>query len=72
MANPDMTVVDLIALLREKATAPPPAASQLLVRHLQCKESVDLAHCLSEAMDRYAATTGLPLPSPSELLPPLG
>jgi hypothetical protein len=66
------TAVDLLALFAEKAAAPPPESSKMLVRHLQCKESLNAAHCLTEAMDRYDASGGHPLPAPTELLPPLG
>jgi hypothetical protein len=66
------TVADLMALLAAKATAPTPESSKMLVRHLQCKESLNAAHCLTEAMDRYDASGGHPLPAPTELLPPVG
>jgi hypothetical protein len=72
MSPPPMTREELIALFADKATAPPPEASQLLVRHLKCKESVALARIVTEAMDRYAGTGNQPLPAPTELLPPLG
>jgi len=52
MSAPLMTPEDLIALFAAKVAAPPPEASQLLVRHLTCKESVALARLVSEAMDR--------------------
>jgi hypothetical protein len=66
------TAADLLALFAAKATAPPPESSQMLVRHFQCKESLKAAQSLAEAMDRYAANDGHPLPAPTELLPPLG
>jgi hypothetical protein len=66
------TAADLLALFGAKATATPPDSSQMLVRHFQCKESLKAAHCLTEAMDRYATSDGHPLPAPTELLPPLG
>jgi len=66
------TAADLLALFSAKATAPPPESSQMFVRHFQCKESLKATHCLTEAMDRYAANDGDPLPAPTELLPPLG
>ncbi|MGB0121845.1 MAG: hypothetical protein WA419_16565 [Silvibacterium sp.] len=72
MAAPEMTSDELIALFAEKATAPPKEAEQLLVRHLKCKESVDLARIVTEAVDRYAGANSQPLPVPTELLPPLG
>jgi hypothetical protein len=72
MAALKMTPEELIALFAAKATAPPTEANQLLVRHLKCKESVDLARFVSEAVDRHAGTNNQPLPAPTELLPPLG
>jgi len=66
------TAADLLALFAAKATGPPPETSQMLVRHFQCKESLKAAHCLAEAVDRYSASEGHPLPAPTELLPPLG
>jgi len=66
------TAADLLALFAAKATAPPPESSQMLVRHLQCKDWLKAVHCLTEAMDRYAASDSHPLSAPTELLPPLG
>jgi hypothetical protein len=63
---------DLLALFAEKATAPPPEANQLLVRHVQCKESIHLAGAVRQVVDRFAGTDSLTLSTPSELLPPLG
>lgn len=68
---PEMTAEELIALFEAKAATPPPESSQMLVRHLQCKESVELSRCLSEAVGRYGGEHH-PLAVPSELLPPLG
>lgn len=67
---PEMSATELIALFEVKATVPPPESSQMLVRHLQCKESVELSRCLSEAASRYGGDPH-PLAAPSELLPPL-
>jgi hypothetical protein len=67
-----MTSADLQALFATKATAPLPESSQILVRYFQCEESLKAAHCLAEAMDRYATSDDHPLPTPTELLPPLG
>jgi hypothetical protein len=67
-----MTAADLLALFAAKATAPPPESSQMLVRHLQCKESLEVARCLTEAIDRYTGSDNHPLPVPTDLLPPLG
>lgn len=67
----EMSAEELIALFKAKATTPPPESSQMLVRHLQCKESIELSRCLSEAIGRYGDEHH-PLVVPSELLPPLG
>jgi hypothetical protein len=66
-----MTPEELIALFAAKGTAPPPETSQAFVRHLQCKQSLALAHVVSEALDRYTGNDSQPLPAPAELLPPL-
>ena len=71
MPKPQKTAEELIAFFAAKATAPPPESSRMLVRHLQCKESVELSRCLSEAVGRYGGEHH-PLAVPSELLPPLG
>jgi len=62
----------LAALFIQKAAEPPPEANLILARHLKCRESSDLAHAVSEAMSRYVATGSHRLPTPSDLLPPLG
>jgi hypothetical protein len=67
-----MTREEFVALLTAKAGAPPPEANKLLVRHLQCKESIHLAGAVREAMNRFSGSDSLVLPLPSELLPPLG
>jgi hypothetical protein len=67
---PEMSAEELIALFEAKATTPPPESSQMLVRHLQCKESVELSRCLSEAASRHGGDHH-PLAAPSDLLPPL-
>jgi len=67
---PEMSAEELIALFEAKATAPLPESSQMLVRHLQCKDSVEISRCLSEAIGRYGGEHH-PLAVPSELLPPL-
>jgi hypothetical protein len=67
---PEMSAEELIALFEAKATTPPPESSQMLVRHLQCKESIELSRCLSEAASRHGGDNR-PLAVPSELLPPL-
>jgi hypothetical protein len=72
MTRSEMTPEDLVALFAAKATAPPPEANKLLVRHLQCKESIRLAGAVRQAMDRFAGADSVPLSAPSQLLPPLG
>ena len=66
-----MNPEELIALFAAKAAAPPPETSQALARHLQCKESIEIARFVTEAIDRYAADSGQLLPAPTEILPPL-
>lgn len=58
-------------MFEAKATASPPESSRMLVRHLQCKESLAVAKIVAEAMDRYARTENQPLAVPTDLLPPL-
>jgi len=65
-----MTTADLQDLFVRKASEPPPESSQMLVRHLQCKESLKAAHCLTEALDRFARNEDHPLPAPAGLLVP--
>jgi hypothetical protein len=72
MPGKTITAADLLALFAAKAAAPPPEISQMFVRHLQCKESLQLSHCVAQAIDRFAAADSHPLPTPTELLPPLG
>ena len=72
MSQPEMTRDELVALFAAKATAPPPEANLLLVRHLKCEESVHLAGFVSEAMKGYTESSSQRLHVPSELLPPLG
>ena len=67
---PEISVEELIALFEAKATTLPPESSRMLVRHLQCKESVELSRCLSDAASRHGDSH--PLAAPSELLSPLG
>ena len=72
MSRIGMTTAELLALLAAKAAAPPPETSQMLARHLQCKESLHLSQCVVAAVERYTAADSQPLPTPTELLPPLG
>jgi hypothetical protein len=62
----------LAALFIQKAAEPPPEANLILVEHLKCRESCDLAHAVSEAMSRHVAAGSHRLPTPPDLLPPLG
>jgi hypothetical protein len=66
-----MTTDDLIAQFETKAVAPLAESSLILVRHLQCKDSLELARILAEAMDRHAASDSQQLATPTDLLPPL-
>jgi len=72
MPGKTITVADLLALFAAKAAAPPPESSQMLARHLQCKELLQLSNCVAQAMDRHTAADSRHLPAPTELLPPLG
>ena len=65
-----MTTEDLLNLFLQKATESPPESSQMLVRHLQCKESIKAAQSLTEALDRFAGRDDHPLSAPQELLAP--
>ena len=71
MPAANMTAEALVGLFEGKAAAPPPESSQMLVRHLQCKESLAMSRCVAEAMDRYAGNERQLLVIPTELLPPL-
>ena len=65
-----MTTEDLLNLFLQKATEPPPESSQVLARHLQCKESLKAAQSLTEALDQFAGKDDHPLSAPPELLAP--
>jgi hypothetical protein len=41
------------------------------VRHLRCKESLELADALTSALVRYHANDARALSAPTEVLPPL-
>jgi hypothetical protein len=62
----------LAELFLKRAAEPPPQANQILASHLKCKESCDLAHAVSEAISRHVAAGSHGLPTPPDLLPPLG
>ena len=66
-----MTPEALIALFEAKAAAPNPESSQMLVRHLQCKESLAISRAVTEASDRHVGNDSQLLNAPTELLPPL-
>jgi len=59
-------------LFIRKAAEPPPEANVILAKHLQSRESCDLARAVSEAISRHVETGSHRLPTPPELLPPLG
>jgi predicted anti-sigma-YlaC factor YlaD len=67
-----MSKEELVELLLKKAAEPPPEANLILARHLQCRESRDLAQAVAEAIRQYVAPGSYRLPTPPELLPPLG
>jgi hypothetical protein len=67
-----MSKEELVELLLKKAAEPPPEANLILARHLQCRESRDLAQSVVEAIRHYVAPGSYRLPTPPELLPPLG
>jgi hypothetical protein len=67
-----MSKEELVELFLKKAAEPPPEANLILARHLQSRESCDLAQAVSEAIRQYVAAGSYRLPTPPELLPPLG
>ena len=71
MARRVKTRDELAALFMAKAAEPPPAASLLLARHLESKESRTLSSAVAEATQRYAGTDRTLLLAPPDLLPPL-
>jgi len=66
-----MTPETLIALFEARATAPRPESSQMLVRHLQCEESLAVSRAVAEASDRNVGNDSQLLTAPTECLPPL-
>jgi hypothetical protein len=62
---------ELIAVLKAKAAAAPGRQNELLVRHLKCKETLELADAVTSALVRYHAHDAHGLPAPTEVLPPL-
>jgi hypothetical protein len=67
-----MSREELEELLLKKAAEPPPEANLILAKHLKSRESCELARAVSEAMSRHVATGTHRLPTPPDLLPPLG
>jgi hypothetical protein len=67
-----MSKEELAELFLKKAAEPPPEANLILARHLQSRESCDLAHAVSDAMSRHVTAGTHRLPTPPDLLPPLG
>ena len=70
MPTAKMEAEALIAMFEAKAAVPPPESSQMLVRHVQCKESLKAAQSLTEALNRFAGSDDHPLSAPSDLLAP--
>jgi hypothetical protein len=68
--DPEMTMAGLLDLFAQKVTEPLPESSQMLVRHLRCKESLKAAHCLTEALNRFTGRDDHPLPAPAGILTP--
>ena len=62
---------DLIADFKARAAAPPSRQNELLVRHLRCKESLELSDAVTNALVRYHAHDARALPAPTENLAPL-
>jgi hypothetical protein len=62
---------ELIAVFKSRGATPPNCQNALLVRHLRCKESLELADSLTSALTRYHAQAAHALPAPTEVLPPL-
>ena len=62
---------ELITAFKAMAAAPPNRQNELLVRHLRCKESLELSDAVTRAVARYHADNVRALPAPTEILPPL-
>ena len=71
MRNERMSADELIATFGARAAAPPSLQNELLVRHLRCKESLELSGAVTSALARYHAENVRALPAPTEILPPL-
>jgi hypothetical protein len=62
---------ELIALFSARAVAPTNRQNQLLVKHLTCKESLELSDAVTSALARYHSDNVRALPAPTEILPAL-
>jgi hypothetical protein len=62
---------DLIADFKARTAALPSRQNELLMRHLRCKESLELSDAVTNALVRYHAHDVRALPAPTEILPPL-
>jgi hypothetical protein len=71
MTDRRMTTADLEAALKAMAAAPPDKGSEILVRHLQCKETLALTEAVADAISRNYRLDSRTLAAPSEILPPL-
>jgi hypothetical protein len=66
-----MNPKELIADFKARAATPPSRQNELLVRHLRCKESLELSDAVTSSLVRYHAHDVRSLPAPTEILPPL-
>ena len=71
MRRQQKSTEELIAAFKDRAAAPPSRQNELLVRHLRCKESLELADVVTSALGRYHADNVRALPAPTEILAPL-
>ena len=71
MRRQQKSTEELIAAFKDRAVAPPTRQNELLVRHLRCKESLELSDAVTSALGRYHADNVRALPAPTEILPPL-
>jgi hypothetical protein len=72
VAGAQVTLEELASFFVQKAVEPPPEANLILARHLRSKESCDLADAVSEAIHRHVGAGADRLPTPPDLLRPLG
>jgi hypothetical protein len=71
MTGRQRTAAELEAALKAQASAPPDEHRELLLRHLQCKESLALTEAVAAAITRNNRQDTRTLAVPSEILPPL-